>query len=124
MLWWSGHCARSLRQLLNISEECKLLGVDLVSLKQNVFAQLRGISLTKHFPLSHALLVHLRDLGDCLGIAIDLPQISPAEILEEFPLSIRSHPPELSLNGPNDYAAILTSLPRGDAGDEHLPVGN
>jgi alpha-amylase/alpha-mannosidase (GH57 family) len=91
---------------------------------QNVYYELlRGFSSAKHFPLSHELLVHLRDLGDCLGIAIDLPRISPAEILKELPLSIRSQPPEPSPNDPNDYAAILTSSSE-DAEHEHLPLGN
>ena len=36
VVWALDRLARSLKQLLMIAEECRLLGVDLVSLKQNV----------------------------------------------------------------------------------------
>ena len=36
VVWALDRLARSLKQLLSISEECRLLNVDLVSLKQNV----------------------------------------------------------------------------------------
>ena len=36
VVWALDRLARSLKQLLSISEECRLLGVDLVSLRQNI----------------------------------------------------------------------------------------
>jgi DNA invertase Pin-like site-specific DNA recombinase len=36
LVWSLDRLARSLKQLLNIAEECKSLGVDLVSLRQNI----------------------------------------------------------------------------------------
>jgi DNA invertase Pin-like site-specific DNA recombinase len=46
VVWALDRLARSLRQLLNISEECRLLGVDLVSLKQNIDSTLPAGRLT------------------------------------------------------------------------------
>jgi DNA invertase Pin-like site-specific DNA recombinase len=45
-VWSLDRLARSLRQLLTISEECKALGVDLVSLKQNIDTTLPAGPLT------------------------------------------------------------------------------
>jgi len=45
-VWALDRLARSLRQLLTISEECKALGVDLVSLKQNIDTTLPAGKLT------------------------------------------------------------------------------
>jgi DNA invertase Pin-like site-specific DNA recombinase len=46
VVWALDRLARSLKQLLAISEECSLLGVDLVSLKQNVDTTLPAGRLT------------------------------------------------------------------------------
>ena len=46
VVWALDRLARSLRQLLTISEECKALGVDLVSLKQNIDTTLPAGRLT------------------------------------------------------------------------------
>jgi DNA invertase Pin-like site-specific DNA recombinase len=46
VVWALDRLARSLRQLLSIAEECKTLGVDLVSLKQNVDTTLPAGRLT------------------------------------------------------------------------------
>ena len=46
VVWALDRLARSLKQLLNIAEECRLLGVDLVSLKQNVDTTLPAGRLT------------------------------------------------------------------------------
>jgi DNA invertase Pin-like site-specific DNA recombinase len=46
VVWALDRLARSLRQLLTISEECKALGVDLVSLKQNLDTTLPAGKLT------------------------------------------------------------------------------
>jgi DNA invertase Pin-like site-specific DNA recombinase len=46
VVWALDRLARSLKQLLSIAEECKLLGVDLVSLKQNVDTTLPAGRLT------------------------------------------------------------------------------
>jgi DNA invertase Pin-like site-specific DNA recombinase len=46
VVWALDRLARSLKQLLNIAEECKSLGVDLVSLKQNVDTTLPAGRLT------------------------------------------------------------------------------
>jgi DNA invertase Pin-like site-specific DNA recombinase len=46
VVWALDRLARSLRQLLTISEECKALGVDLVSLKQNIDSTLPAGRLT------------------------------------------------------------------------------
>jgi DNA invertase Pin-like site-specific DNA recombinase len=46
VVWALDRLARSLKQLLSISEECKSLGVDLVSLKQNVDTTLPAGRLT------------------------------------------------------------------------------
>jgi DNA invertase Pin-like site-specific DNA recombinase len=46
VVWALDRLARSLKQLLAISEECRLLGVDLVSLKQNVDTTLPAGRLT------------------------------------------------------------------------------
>src|SRR5204862_825833 len=45
-VWAWDRLARSLKQLLSIAEECKSLGVDLVSLKQNVDTTLPAGRLT------------------------------------------------------------------------------
>jgi DNA invertase Pin-like site-specific DNA recombinase len=46
VVWALDRIARSLKQLLSIAEECRLLGVDLVSLKQNVDTTLPAGRLT------------------------------------------------------------------------------
>jgi DNA invertase Pin-like site-specific DNA recombinase len=46
VVWALDRLARSLRQLLTISEKCKALGVDLVSLKQNIDTTLPAGRLT------------------------------------------------------------------------------
>lgn len=46
VVWALDRLARSLKQLLSIAEECKTLGVDLVSLKQNVDTTLPAGRLT------------------------------------------------------------------------------
>lgn len=46
VVWALDRLARSLKQLLSIAEECRLLGVDLVSLKQNVDTTLPAGRLT------------------------------------------------------------------------------
>jgi len=46
VVWALDRLARSLKQLLTIAEECRLLGVDLVSLKQNVDTPLPAGRLT------------------------------------------------------------------------------
>ena len=46
IVWSLDRLARSLKQLLSIAEECKTLGVDLVSLKQNVDTTLPAGRLT------------------------------------------------------------------------------
>ncbi|HKM85175.1 MAG TPA: recombinase family protein [Terriglobales bacterium] len=46
VVWALDRLARSLRQLLTVSEECKALGVDLVSLKQNLDTTLPAGRLT------------------------------------------------------------------------------
>lgn len=46
VVWALDRLARSLKQLLSIAEECKSLGVDLVSLKQNVDTTLPAGRLT------------------------------------------------------------------------------
>ena len=46
VVWALDRLARSLRQLLTISEECRLLGVDLVSLRQNIDTTLPAGRLT------------------------------------------------------------------------------
>ena len=46
VVWALDRLARSLKQLLTIAEECKLLGVDLVSLKQNIDSTLPAGRLT------------------------------------------------------------------------------
>jgi DNA invertase Pin-like site-specific DNA recombinase len=46
VVWALDRLARSLKQLLTISEECRLLGVDLVSLKQNIDTTLPAGRLT------------------------------------------------------------------------------
>jgi len=46
LVWSLDRLARSLKQLLNISEECKSLGVDLVSLRQNIDTTLPAGRLT------------------------------------------------------------------------------
>ena len=46
VVWALDRLARSLKQLLAISEECRALGVDLVSLKQNVDTTLPAGRLT------------------------------------------------------------------------------
>ena len=46
IVWSLDRLARSLKQLLSIAEECKSLGVDLVSLKQNVDTTLPAGRLT------------------------------------------------------------------------------
>jgi DNA invertase Pin-like site-specific DNA recombinase len=46
VVWALDRLARSLKQLLSIAEECKSLGVDLVSLKQNVDTTLPAGKLT------------------------------------------------------------------------------
>jgi DNA invertase Pin-like site-specific DNA recombinase len=46
IVWSLDRLARSLKQLLSIAEECKSLGVDLVSLKQNVDTTLQAGRLT------------------------------------------------------------------------------
>jgi DNA invertase Pin-like site-specific DNA recombinase len=46
VVWALGRLARSLKQLLNIAEECRLLGVDLVSLRQNIDSTLPAGRLT------------------------------------------------------------------------------
>src|ERR1035441_3548621 len=46
VVWALDRLARSLKQLLNIAEECRSLGVDLVSLKQNVDTTLPAGRLT------------------------------------------------------------------------------
>jgi DNA invertase Pin-like site-specific DNA recombinase len=48
VVWALDRLARSLKQLLSIAEECKSLGVDLVSLKQNVDTTLPAGRLTFH----------------------------------------------------------------------------
>jgi len=64
VVWALDRLARSLRQLLTISEECKALGVDLVLLKQNIdttlpvgkltFSVLGGPSRKTHWKTSSA----------------------------------------------------------------------
>ena len=46
VVWALDRLARSLKQLLTISEECRLLGVDLVSLRQNIDTTLPAGRLT------------------------------------------------------------------------------
>src|SRR3984893_3433022 len=46
VVWALDRLARSLKQLLSIAEQCSLLGVDLVSLKQNVDTTLPAGRLT------------------------------------------------------------------------------
>lgn len=46
LVWSLDRLARSLKQLLNISEECRSLGVDLVSLRQNIDTTLPAGRLT------------------------------------------------------------------------------
>ena len=46
IVWSLDRLARSLKQLLSIAEECKSVGVDLVSLKQNVDTTLPAGKLT------------------------------------------------------------------------------
>ncbi len=46
VIWAFDRLARSLKQLLNIAEECQSMGVDLVSLKQNVDTTLPAGRLT------------------------------------------------------------------------------
>lgn len=46
VVWALDRLARSLKQLLSISEECRLLGVDLVSLRQNIDTTLPAGRLT------------------------------------------------------------------------------
>src|ERR1700730_3754762 len=46
VVWALDRLARSLKQLLSVAEECKTLGVDLVSLKQNVDTTLPAGRLT------------------------------------------------------------------------------
>jgi DNA invertase Pin-like site-specific DNA recombinase len=46
LVWSLDRLARSLKQLLNIAEECKSLGVDLVSLRQNIDTTLPAGRLT------------------------------------------------------------------------------
>jgi len=46
VVWALDRLARSLKQLLSIAEECKSVGVDLVSLKQNVDTTLPAGRLT------------------------------------------------------------------------------
>ena len=46
LVWILDRLARSLKQLLTISEECRSLGVDLVSLKQNIDTPLPARRLT------------------------------------------------------------------------------
>lgn len=46
VVWALDRLARSLKQLLSISEECKSVGIDLVSLKQNVDTTLPAGRLT------------------------------------------------------------------------------
>lgn len=46
LVWSLDRLARSLKQLLTISEECRLLGVDLVSLRQNIDTTLPAGRLT------------------------------------------------------------------------------
>jgi len=48
VVWAFDRLARSLKQLLSIAEECQSLGVDLVSLKQNVDTTLPAGRLTFH----------------------------------------------------------------------------
>jgi len=53
VVWALDRLARSLKQLLTISEECRSLGVDLVSLKQNF-----DTTLPAFFSYSDGLLLH------------------------------------------------------------------
>jgi DNA invertase Pin-like site-specific DNA recombinase len=46
LVWSLDRLARSLKHLLNISEECKSLGVDLVSLRQSIDTTLPAGRLT------------------------------------------------------------------------------
>jgi DNA invertase Pin-like site-specific DNA recombinase len=46
VVWALDRLARSLKQLLTIAEECRLLGVDLVSLRQNIDSTLPAGRLT------------------------------------------------------------------------------
>jgi DNA invertase Pin-like site-specific DNA recombinase len=46
LVWSLDRLARSLKQLLTISEECRSLGVDLVSLKQNIDTTIASGRLT------------------------------------------------------------------------------
>src|ERR1700681_3244610 len=46
VVWALDRLARSLKQLLNIAEECRAVGVDLMSLKQNVDTTLPACRLT------------------------------------------------------------------------------
>jgi DNA invertase Pin-like site-specific DNA recombinase len=46
VVWALDRLARSLKQLLTVSEECRLLGVDLVSLRQNIDTTLPAGRLT------------------------------------------------------------------------------
>ncbi len=46
VVWALDRLARSLKQLLSIAEECRLLGVDLVSLRQNIDTTLPAGRLT------------------------------------------------------------------------------
>jgi DNA invertase Pin-like site-specific DNA recombinase len=46
LVWSLDRLARSLKQLLTISEECRLLGVDLVSLRQNIDTTIASGRLT------------------------------------------------------------------------------
>ena len=48
VVWALDRLARSLKQLLSIAEECRAVGVDLVSLKQNVDTTLPAGRLTFH----------------------------------------------------------------------------
>jgi DNA invertase Pin-like site-specific DNA recombinase len=49
VVWKLDRLARSLRQLLTIGEECRSLGVDLVSLRQNIDTTLPAGRLTFRF---------------------------------------------------------------------------
>ena len=97
--------------------------VDLWKSQNMYYELLRGISETKHVAWSEPLLVHLRDLGDRLGITLGLPQITTPEFLpEQLPFSARPHPLEGSPSSSKEYVSVLSSS-RAKAGDEHLPVG-
>ena len=92
---------------------------------QNICYEVPGkLSRDEQVASNQALLAHLREVAERVGIAIDFPQIVPTESSEVLSLGIKSYPAGRPVrNGPKDYVAILPNTPAKE-GYGHLPLGS